>query len=306
MESLLFFQRLSINHFLMKNKQPLVSIITPSYNQGQFLEETIRSVFLQDYPKIEYIMIDGGSTDNTRSIIENYKHKLAWYVSERDQGQADAINKGFAKATGEIIAWINSDDVYTEHAVSRAVEQLVENPDCGMVYANVLSINSDSAIFNTMEYGDWGLEELMQFNIVGQAGVFMRASVLQDVGFLDPDFHYLMDHQLWLKIASKYSIQHVNEFWAAARYHSKAKNISQPIGFGEDAFRIYDWIQTQPDLIECFNENKRRIKAGAFLLKARYLLDGGSSWKARWSRVEGLSQRSPLSLYGLCAHFGSD
>jgi glycosyltransferase involved in cell wall biosynthesis len=264
----------------MKNKQPLVSIITPSYNQGQFLEETIRSVFLQYYPRIEYIIVDGGSTDNTRSIIERYKNKLAWYVSEKDQGQAHAINKGFAKATGEIVAWINSDDIYTEHAVSCAVEQLVKNPDCGMVYANVLSIDSDSSIFNTMEYGDWGLEELMQFNIIGQAGVFMRTTVLQSVNFLDSNFHYLMDHQLWLKIASRYLVKHIDEFWAAARYHPNAKNISQPFGFGEDAFRIYNWIQTQPDLLKCFIEHKPKIKAGAYRLKARYLLDGGSNWKA--------------------------
>jgi glycosyltransferase involved in cell wall biosynthesis len=264
----------------MKNKQPLVSIITPSYNQGQFLEETIRSVLLQDYPKVEYIIVDGGSTDNTASIIDKYKHKLAWHVSEKDRGQSDAINKGFAKATGDIVAWINSDDIYTEHAISKAVNQLDKNPDLGMVYSNVLSIDSQSSIFNTMLYDDWGLEELLQFNIIGQAGVFMRKDVLQSVNYLDTDFHYLMDHQLWLKIASQYLVKHIDDFWAAARFHPLAKNISQPSGFGDEAFRIYAWIQAQPDLQKCFNENEHKIKAGAYHLKARYLLDGGSNWEA--------------------------
>ncbi|MDO9546566.1 MAG: glycosyltransferase family 2 protein [Pelolinea sp.] len=264
----------------MKIKLPLVSIITPSYNQGQFLEQTIRSVLLQDYSEIEYIIIDGGSTDNTQDVVDKYRKKLAWYITERDQGQADAINKGFAKATGEYVAWINSDDIYTEHAISNAVKQLIMNPDCGMVFSNVLSIDSDTKIFNTMVYGDWGLSELMQFNIIGQPGVFMRRKVLQEANYLDPNFHYLLDHHLWLKIASRYPIKYVNDFWAAARFHIQAKNIAQPTGFSKEAFHIYDWIEDEPDLQMLFNKNKRKIKAGAYLVKARYLLDSNNNWAA--------------------------
>ncbi len=108
--------------------KPLVSIITPSYNQVQYLEDTIQSVIQQDYPNIEYIVVDGGSTDGSLEVIERYKNKLAWWVSEPDQGQADAINKGFRKASGEIIAWLNSDDLYLPGAISSAVELFQENP----------------------------------------------------------------------------------------------------------------------------------------------------------------------------------
>ncbi|MCD6576507.1 MAG: glycosyltransferase [Anaerolineaceae bacterium] len=259
---------------------PRISIITPSFNQGQFLEETIRSVLLQDYPAIEYIIIDGGSTDNSRAIIKKYKNKLAWFISETDSGQADAINKGFERATGEFVAWLNSDDIYAKNAISSAVKELKSNPDCGMVFSNVLSIDSESSIFNTMMYGNWGLGDLMQFKIIGQPGVFIRKEVLEDVGFLNSNFHYLLDHHLWLKIASKYPIKHVDKFWAAARFHPTAKNVAHAEEFGKEAFRICEWMEKQPDLVPLYQKNKKKINAGAYLLNARYLLDSEKSWKA--------------------------
>jgi len=273
----------------MKSKIPRISIITPSYNQGQFLEETIRSVLLQDYPAIEYIVIDGGSTDNSQAIIKKYKTKLAWFVSETDSGQAEAINKGLKKATGEFVAWINSDDIYTKGAISSAVDKLKSNPDCGMVYSNVLSIDSSSSVFNTMLYSAWGVRELMQFNIIGQPGVFMRRKALEDVGLLDPKFHYLMDHHLWLKIALKYPVKYIDEFWAAARFHPAAKNIAHAKKFGAEAFRIYEWMEKESDFLPIFQENRKTIEAGAYLLKARYLLDSENNWEAFKNYMKGVT-----------------
>jgi glycosyltransferase involved in cell wall biosynthesis len=241
----------------MKSKFPLISIITPSYNQGHFLEETIRSVLLQDYPAIEYIIIDGGSTDNSKSIIDKYKDKLAWSVSEPDNGQSDAINKGLRRATGEFVAWMNSDDIYTENAISKAVEKLKLHPDCGMVFSNVLSMDSHSSIFNIMRYGDWGLLELMAFKVIGQPGIFMRKKALDDVGFLEPDYHWLMDHHLWLKIASKYPIKYIDEIWAAARFHPGAKNLRGAEKYGMEAFVIYEWMKREPDFQLLFLKNKK-------------------------------------------------
>ncbi len=123
---------------------PRVSIITPSYNQGRFLEASILSVLEQDYPNLEYIIVDGGSKDESVEIIKKYQDRFAWWVSEKDKGHADALNKGFSHATGEILAWLNSDDIYFPGAVSDAVSVLMEQPNVGMVYGDADLID-DSA-----------------------------------------------------------------------------------------------------------------------------------------------------------------
>jgi glycosyltransferase involved in cell wall biosynthesis len=136
---------------------PLVTIVTPSYNQANFLEETIQSVLSQDYPNLEYIIIDGGSTDSSVDLIRKYEDRLAGWISEEDSGQAEAINKGFERATGEIVAWINSDDYYLPGAIRSAVEALEAHPECGFVYGDAVSINGAGEPFNVMNCGDWGL-----------------------------------------------------------------------------------------------------------------------------------------------------
>src|SRR5215207_10437488 len=118
------------------SNQPKISIITPSFNQGQFLEASIRSVLEQDYPNLEYIVVDGGSKDDSVEVIKKYQDRLAWWVSEKDKGHADALNKGFSRATGEILAWLNSDDIYFPGAISEAVSVLKRQPEVGMVYGD--------------------------------------------------------------------------------------------------------------------------------------------------------------------------
>lgn len=125
---------------------PLVSIITPSFNQAEFLEATIQSVLGQDYPRIEYSIVDGGSTDGSVDVIKAYEQRLAWWVSEKDQGQTDAINKGFARAKGEILAWINSDDTYNPGAVGSAVKYLMEHPEIALVYSDCNYINEKGEV----------------------------------------------------------------------------------------------------------------------------------------------------------------
>ena len=152
----------------------LVSIITPSYNQAKYLEQTIQSVLSQDYPRIEYIVVDGKSKDGSVDIIKRYADKLAYWISEKDKGQADAINKGFARATGEIIAWLNSDDYYLPGAVSAAVKVFEENPEIVLVYGNMLAVDEHGQTFNTLTYNQLTLRDLLCFQIIGQPAVFMR------------------------------------------------------------------------------------------------------------------------------------
>jgi glycosyltransferase involved in cell wall biosynthesis len=121
---------------------PLVSIITPSYQQAAFLEQTMKSVLEQDYPNIEYLVADGGSVDGSVEIIQRYADRLAWWVSEKDHGQGEAINKGFTRAKGKYIAWVNSDDFYMPGAIRSAVAELEAHPDVGMVFGDVKVVES--------------------------------------------------------------------------------------------------------------------------------------------------------------------
>ena len=255
--------------------QPLVSIVTPSYNQADFLRDTLRSVLEQDYPAIEYIVIDGGSDDGSVEIIREYEPDLAWWISEKDAGQADAINKGMARAHGEIVAWLNSDDIYLPGAVSQAVKAFQARPEAGLIYGDAITIDAQGRPLNSLVFRDWGLLDLLAFRIICQPAVFLRRWVYEESGSLNENYHYMLDHFLWIRCARLSQLQHIPSLWAAARHHATAKNFSQAPGFGAETLRLLDWIKTQPDLAELFERNRRKIQAGAYRLNARYLLDGG-------------------------------
>jgi glycosyltransferase involved in cell wall biosynthesis len=276
--------------------KPLVSIITPSYNQALFLEHTIRSVLLQDYPNIEYIIVDGGSTDGSVEIIKSYQEYLAWWISEPDQGQAQAINKGFSRARGDIIAWLNSDDLYLPGAISAVVEVFQDQKEVCMVFGDALSIDEDGNPFNEQRFRHLRLEDLMTFNIICQPAVFICHSCLERAGKLDESYHYLLDHQLWLRIVSLGPAVYTPQLLACARYHPSAKNIAQAAGFGQDAYRILEWMHTQPQLLENLNKNRRKILAGAHRFNARYLLDSGMDIQALLYYLQALYLHLPTAL----------
>ena len=252
----------------------LVSIVTPSYNQASFLERTMKSVLDQDYFNIEYIVVDGASTDGSVDIIKKYADKLAFWVSERDSGQADAINKGMKHAKGEIVAWLNSDDCYLPGAVSAAVEALEENPDAVMVYGDMLSIDENDFVINEFKYKQLSFEDLLCFQIIGQPAVFFRRDVFEKVGGLDTSYSLLLDHQLWLRIAALGRIVHVSQTWSAARYHVQAKNLVKAPEFGREAFGILEWAAADEHLSPVLASVSRRARASAYRVDARYLLDG--------------------------------
>jgi len=276
---------------------PRVSIVTPSYNQAQFLEETIQSVLAQDYPNLEYIIVDGGSTDGSVEIMRRYEPQLAWWVSERDRGQSDAVNKGWRRASGEIIGWLNSDDLLLPGAVTRMVAAFEETPGAGIIYGDVFSIDSHGDIFNVMQFGDWSLENLMQFDVICQPGAFLDADVLKRSGMLDESMHFLMDHHLWLKMAQIAPIRYLPGVVAAARFHPQAKNVGAGARYGIDAYRILDWMKTQPLLQEKFRYLQKRVWAGAHRISARYLLDGGDAPAALRAYFKSLLAYPPIALH---------
>ncbi len=274
----------------------LVSIITPSFNQAAYLEQTILSVLEQDYSHIEYIVVDGASTDNSVEIIKKYESKLAYWVSEKDNGQADAINKGFARATGEIIAWMNSDDYYLAGTISAAVKIFEEHPEVLLVYGNMLAVDEHGKTFNTLNYKQLTLEDLLCFQIIGQPAVFMRRSALQITSGLDPAFHFLLDHHLWIRLAQQGKILHVPQTWAAARYHAEAKNRAKAADFGREAFRILDAVAQDENLAPILAKVNRRARASAHRVDARYLLDGGKPAQAISAWMRALFIHPPTAL----------
>jgi glycosyltransferase involved in cell wall biosynthesis len=204
----------------------LVSIVTPSYNQARYVEQTIKSVLSQDYPRIEYILVDGGSTDGTQNIIKKYEDKLAWWVSEKDRGQTDAINKGFARASGEVLAWINSDDTYEPGAVSAAVKYLQDHPEIGMVYGDCNFINESGKVVGKFSSAQTSYRLLRRgYSHIPQQTMFFRADLWKQVGPLDPSFYFAMDYDLWTRIAGRAEIKYLPQMWANFRLHTSGKTI---------------------------------------------------------------------------------
>lgn len=276
--------------------QPVVSIVTPSYNQVAYLEQTLVSVLSQDYLHLEYLVVDGASTDGSQEVIKKYANRLAWWVSEKDSGQAEAINKGLMRAKGEIVAWLNSDDIYLPGAISSMVKVFQDHPEANLVYGNMLAVNEMGQIINRLTYRQVSLTDLLCFQIIGQPAVFMRREALKKAGYLDPAYHYLLDHHLWIRMAAQGPVFHVDQTWAAARYHPAAKNRARAAEFGREAFRILACAREQPNLAEIVSRQARRAQASAYRVDARYLLDGGQPWASLSSWLRAFVIHPPTAL----------
>jgi glycosyltransferase involved in cell wall biosynthesis len=256
-------------------EKPLVSIVTPSFNQARYLETTIRSVIQQSYSPIEYIVIDGGSTDGSKQILQDHDSEIDYWISEEDQGQADAINRGLRMAKGEIVAWINSDDAYLPTAVEEAVEALNRFPNAGMVYGDGIMVGEDLEILDRHYYPELSLVDLLSFEVILQPAVFMRKNVLDIVGYLDPTYNLILDHELWVRIASRYPIVHVPSFWALERTHPEAKTIAMAGQFVAEAERMIADASKSSLIEEVVTEHQHRIQAGLGVFTARRLIDAG-------------------------------
>lgn len=224
-------------------KKPLVSVITPSFNQGQFIEDTIKSVLNQTYDNIEYIVIDGASTDNTLSILEKYHSKLK-FISEKDAGQANAINKGFKMAKGMIVGWINSDDILETNTVEAVVEEFIKNDRLAIVYGNIVFINEFNerirfSGLDSQRFPNVSLDYLLHKKpAITQPGSFYSLNLVKKVGLLDESLNYAMDYDLWIKLLMEGDIQYLDMIMAKFRVHSSSKTISQQPGFTSEICKV--------------------------------------------------------------------
>lgn len=223
---------------------PTVTVVTPSYNQAQFLEETILSVLSQDYPKIEYIIIDGGSTDGSVEIIRRYQDRLAFWASEVDRGQSHAINKGLQRASGGILAWLNSDDVYCPGAVRAAVDYFKSQPDVTLLYGRVELIYSDGTVALPFPWEDFDVQACVvhHSNPIPQPAAFFRRDAVQRVGLLDERLHYSMDWDYWIRIAlAGLKVSKIPHTLARMRLHSASKTVK---GLIEREEQMVAWVNS--------------------------------------------------------------
>lgn len=259
---------------------PRISIIVPSYNQGPFLERTILSILNQDYPNTELLIIDGGSNDNTIDIIKKYEEEIQYWQSEKDSGQSDALNKGFARATGDIIGWQNSDDVYLPGALSRAVEVFLVRPKTDIVYGNRLDIDENDniigkSIFTKFSYFNLKYEGIL----LGTQSTFFRKNILEEIGLLQTDLHLAMDYEFFLRaLHHGKKFHHIPFYLGAMRRHSLAKTemfLGRP-RHNEELERIYLQHGRGRRLARPFKACSIMIRSMNYILQgdAGYVLSG--------------------------------
>ncbi|MGD0013182.1 MAG: glycosyltransferase family 2 protein [Bryobacteraceae bacterium] len=203
---------------------PLVSIVTPSLNMAGFIEEAVESVLSQDYPQIEYVVMDGGSTDGTLEILERHRDGLR-YVSARDSGAADAINKGFEMSRGSILGWLNADDRLLAGAVGAAVRRLAADPGLGAVYGQAYWVNERGEVLRPYPTEEFNEELLANECFICQPACFFRREAYERVGGLDTELQYSFDYDLWIRMARTSRFGRAPEFLAHARMHRGSKTL---------------------------------------------------------------------------------
>lgn len=211
-----------------------VSIVTPSFNQGIYLERTLLSVVNQGYPLVEHMVFDGGSTDDSLNILRRYDEHLTFWESKPDRGQTHAVNKGFKMATGDIIGWLNSDDVYYQGALQKVTDFFANNPDVNFVYGMADHIDSSDHVLESYYTEDWNYQRLQHLCFICQPAVFFRKSVLSKYGLLDEGLNYCMDYEYWLRCGLHEEFVFLKQTLAGSRLYPENKTIGSRLAVLEE------------------------------------------------------------------------
>jgi len=276
------------------NGAPAISIVTPAYNCVDTIEETICSVANQRVSHFEHIIIDGGSTDGTVEILKRYPH-LTW-ISERDNGQADALNKGFRLASGELIGWLNADDIYAPGALPRVTDLFARSADVAMIHGDMTWIDAKGSFVRQVSGRELKMPDALLSNPVNQQSAFVRRSVFDQVGYLRTDLHYAMDYEFWLRIGDKRATCYVPETWASFRMMPGTKTVSHPERFWLEILRVYDEISADPSRSYIIEPIKRLAYGRMHWLAATGLCRAGNPAAAKPHARTSLKQCGLLGL----------
>jgi glycosyltransferase involved in cell wall biosynthesis len=279
--------------------RPLVTIVTPSFNQAAFLEQTIESVLSQDYPHIEYMIIDGGSTDGSAAIIQRYAPRLAYWHSRADRGQADAINQGWRRAKGEIVAYLNSDDYYFRtDAVSRVVRAFQQSPDAGLVHGEGHWVDVRGKILQTTSTAMPAQRLIDGLVSLPQPAVFVHRTAMDRVGLFDETLHFALDKEYYLRVAGAFPIVSLREALACLRLHESSKSVSSGVGFAPEMMRVAERIIGSRDAYPLVDIDPRVIKAAAHQRASQFLYMAGQYGEA-WRELRQALAHAPRNRAGI-------
>ncbi|MBS3759146.1 MAG: glycosyltransferase [Desulfobacterales bacterium] len=215
-----------------------VSIITPSFQKGRFIERTIQSVLDQAAAGMEYVVVDGGSTDQTVEVLKRYDSRIRW-LSEKDDGQADAVNKGIRMTRGEIIGWLNADDIYYPGAISTVLAYFKKHPEVDIVYGDADHIDEDDQVLEPYYTEDWDYERLKDICFICQPAVFFRRRLVERIGLLDRNLQYCMDYEYWLRAGRTTDFVRLNQKLAGSRMYDDNKTLGERLPVHKEINRMF-------------------------------------------------------------------
>lgn len=278
--------------------RPLVSLVVPSYQQGRFLEQALRSVLEQEYEPLEVIVVDGASTDQSVEVIRRYADRLTWWTSEADRGQAHALNKGFARAGGDVLGWLASDDVLEPGAIARVVDELERRPDVMLVYGEAMFVDENGAELFPLEPRAFDVEAMVRAcaNHVVQPGSLFRRRAWELAGPLNEHGHYLFDFEFALAVGREGAVVPIPDRLALYRVHPESKSGGGSLLKARDYVRFADEFLVGSGLPAA-----RQGRGSAYLAAGDYFYDAGELGDARRALIRSLRLKPTARGAGLLA-----